>query len=63
MVLYSFRWNIHPDKTEVHAAWYGRDDVQQVIAEAHTLATGVTWEQSPIVPQQIRPGGGVRMHG
>ena len=104
MVLYLFKWNIHPNKTEAYAgwakgaiqrtlaaggvtefrgyrpasgsaevvvtyefadmaawaAWYGHDAVQQVIAEVHTLATGVTtelWGPSPIVPQPIRPGG------
>jgi quinol monooxygenase YgiN len=104
MVLYLFKWNIHPDKMEAYAgwakgaiqrtlaaggvsefrgyrpasgsaevvvtyefadmaawaAWYGHDNVQQVIAEVHTLATGVTtelWGPSPIVPQPIRPGG------
>ena len=104
MVLYCFRWNIHPDKVETYtawapsairrtlaaggvtefrgyrpasgsaevivtyefadmaawAAWYDHDDVQRVIAEVHTLATGVTtelWGPSPIVPQPIRPGG------
>ena len=104
MVLYCFKWNIHPDKTDAYAAWaqnairrtlaaggvtefrgyrpasgpaevvvtyefadmaawaawYDHDDVQQVIAEVHTLATDVTtelWGPSPIVPQPIRPGG------
>lgn len=36
------------------AAWYGRDDVQQVITELRTLTNNVTlelWGPSPIVPQ------------
>ena len=60
MVLYCLKWNIHPDKTEAYAAWYGHDDVQRVVAELRTLATDVTlelWGPSPIVPQPIRPGG------
>lgn len=42
------------------AIWYDHDDVQQVIAEVHSLATGVTTElcgPSPIVPQPVWPGG------
>ncbi len=42
------------------ADWYGHEDVQEVIAELRTLATGVTlelWGPSPIVPEPIRPGG------
>lgn len=104
MVLYCFKWNIHPDKAGAYAswaqsaiqrtleaggvtefrgyrpasgsfqvvvtyqfadmaawaAWHDAEEVQAVLAELHTLATGVTtelWGPSPIVPQPIRPGG------
>ena len=63
MVLYVLKWNVQPDKVEAYkawAAWYGYDDVQQVIAEARTMVNTMSlelWGPSPIVPQPIRPGG------
>jgi antibiotic biosynthesis monooxygenase (ABM) superfamily enzyme len=46
------------DDMAAWAAWQGKEDIQKVLNELHTLAINVTtelWGPSPVVPAPVRP--------